>query len=74
MAIPLLEAAQGEPRPEMQELLATLLANAMDPARRDEVRPEFMVALKQFHPTDVLVLKILSEKFGTGIRPAGRQA
>jgi hypothetical protein len=32
IAIPLLEAAQGEPRPEMQDLWSILLANAMDPA------------------------------------------
>jgi hypothetical protein len=31
IAIPLLEAAQSEPREEMQELWARLLANAMDP-------------------------------------------
>jgi hypothetical protein len=39
IAIPLLEAAQGEPREEMQDLWARLLANAMDPSRRDDVRP-----------------------------------
>ena len=48
IAIPLLEAAKSDPRPEMQELWATLLANAMDPARRNEVRREFISALKMF--------------------------
>jgi hypothetical protein len=61
IAIPLLEAAQGEPRQEMQDLWATLLANAMDPARRDQVRPEFIGVLKQFHPVDAAVLKAIGK-------------
>jgi hypothetical protein len=56
IAIPLLEAAQGEPREEMQDLWARLLANAMDPSRKDDVRPEFIAALKKFQPIDALVL------------------
>ncbi|MCC8957628.1 DUF4393 domain-containing protein [Bradyrhizobium sp. Pear77] len=63
IAVPLLEAAQGDPRPEMQELWATLLANAMDPSRRDEVREEFISTLKRLHPTDALILKTMSERF-----------
>lgn len=63
IGIQLLEAAQGETRPEMQELWATLLANAMDPDRRDDVRQEFITMLKQFHPTDALVLKMMCENF-----------
>jgi hypothetical protein len=63
IAIPLLEAAQGDPRSEMQELWATLLANAMDPARRNEVRREFITALTLFHPTDAVVLKKLNENY-----------
>lgn len=63
IAIPLLAAAQGDPRPEMQELWATLLANAMDPERRNEVRQEFVVVLKALHPTDAIVLKSMNDKF-----------
>jgi hypothetical protein len=59
IAIPLLEAARGETRKEMQALWAQLLANAMDPARRDDVRPEFIRYLEQFHPVDALVLRAL---------------
>jgi hypothetical protein len=66
IAIPLLEAAQGDPRPEMQELWATLLANAMDPNRRNEVRREFITALKMFHPTDAVVLKAMNDKWQNG--------
>ena len=57
IAIPLLEAAQGESRVEMQELWARLLANAIDTARAEDVRPEFVDALKRMHPLDALVLE-----------------
>lgn len=56
ITIPLLEAAQGEPRAEMQELWARLLANAMDPARADDVRPEFVDTLKKLQPIDAFIL------------------
>ena len=46
----------------MQTLWAQLLANAMDPARRDDVRPEFIRALEKFHPVDALVLHELGDK------------
>jgi hypothetical protein len=69
IAIPLLEAAQGDPRQEMQDLWATLLANAMDPARREEVRQEFITTLKAFHPTDAVVLKRLNEAFPQRVDP-----
>lgn len=57
IAIPLLEASQREPRDEMQELWARLLANAMDPSRQSDVRPEFVDALRAFHPIDAVVLE-----------------
>ena len=61
MAIPLLEAAQSEPREELQELWARLLANAMDPARADHVRPEFVEALRRLQPVDVRILDIVQK-------------
>lgn len=61
IAIPLLEAARGETREEMQTLWAQLLANAMDPSRRDDVRPEFIHILEKFHPVDALVLRKLGD-------------
>jgi hypothetical protein len=63
IAIPLLEAAQREPREELQEIWSILLANAMDPARRDDVRQEFIETLKTFHPSDVMVLSKMSSDF-----------
>lgn len=56
IAVPLLQAAQGESREELQDLWAQMLANAMDPLRRNDVRQEYIVTLRQLHPTDILVL------------------
>ena len=61
IAIPLLEAAQGEPRDEMQDLWARLLANAMDPSRRNDVRPEFIEVLTRLQPNDALVLNSMRQ-------------
>jgi hypothetical protein len=66
IAIPLLEAAQGEPREEMQDLWARLLANAMDPSRRNDVRPEFIQTLKSLHPIDALILEWLGKTRANG--------
>jgi abortive infection alpha-like protein len=60
IAIPLLEAAQGEPREELQELWARLLANAMDPARANDVRPEFIDTVRKLQPIDTKILSIVS--------------
>jgi hypothetical protein len=49
LAIPLLSAAGDESRPELQDLWARLLANAMDPARANNLRIEFIEAVKRFH-------------------------
>ena len=57
LAEPLLEAAAKESREELQDLWAKLLANAMDPARSNSVRPEFIEAVKKFHPTDAAILE-----------------
>ncbi|WP_407184897.1 Abi-alpha family protein [Bradyrhizobium centrosematis] len=57
LATPLLEQAQRESREEMQELYASLLANAMDPAYSSDVRPEFIQTLRNLQPIDILVLR-----------------
>jgi len=62
IAIPLLEAAQSESRTEMQDLWARLLANAMDAVRCPDVRPEFIITLKQLQPIDALVLHKIHER------------
>lgn len=59
IAIPALEAAQGETRDEMQELWASLLANAMDPQRAANVRPEFIQTVRQLQPLDAKILIIM---------------
>jgi hypothetical protein len=64
VAVPLLQAAQDEDRPELQELWARLLANAMDPAKSNSVRLEFIEALKRFHPRDAVILQKMGEQSG----------
>ena len=54
-AMELLTGAQDESRPELAELWARLLANAMDPKLRN-VRHSFIEAVKMMDPPDVLVL------------------
>nr|WP_276509719.1 Abi-alpha family protein [Tardiphaga robiniae] len=70
IAIPLLKAAEGEPRSEMLEWWATLLANAMDPARQNEVRKEFIAVVRDFHPTDAIVLKKMADLYRLDFAPA----
>jgi hypothetical protein len=60
IAIPLLEAAQGESREELQDVWARLLANAMDPERAHDVLPEFITTVSRLQPIDVLMLQIVS--------------
>jgi hypothetical protein len=64
LAGPLMAAALDESRPELQELWARLLANAMDPARANDLRIEFIEAVKRFHPRDALILQEMGEQSG----------
>jgi hypothetical protein len=41
----------------------------MDPARRDAVRPEFVMALEKFHPIDAVVLENMAETGTENFRP-----
>jgi len=59
IATPLLEAARQEDSPEIRELYAGLLAAAMDPARANAVRPEFIDAVKRFHPRDAVIMRTI---------------
>jgi hypothetical protein len=57
LAMPLLEAAQRDPREELLRIYATLAANAMDPGIEDHVRPEFVETIRQWQPIDVRVMQ-----------------
>lgn len=57
LALPLLNAAYDESRPELQELWALLIAAAMDPKKASQVRRSFIDTLKSFDPLDALILK-----------------
>ena len=56
--LPLLEAAQMESREELQDLWATLLANAMHPDRSIRVRRTFFDLVQRLEPADAIVLKL----------------
>jgi hypothetical protein len=60
LALPLLKAAADESQPELQDLWARLLANAMDP-KRGKVRQLFIEAVKQFDPIDALTFQKLAD-------------
>jgi hypothetical protein len=64
VAIPLIQAAQDESRPDLQERWARLLANAMDPVRADDIRPDYIETLKRFHPRDAVILEKINETGG----------
>ncbi len=64
VAIPLLQAAYDENRPELQELWAELIATALDPARSKNLRLSFVSSLKQLDPLDALVLRWVNGKGG----------
>ena len=71
LAIPLMRAAYDEGRPELQALWASLIADAMDPARAGRVRISFIDTLKRFDPLDALVLRARYDDQGE-MRPTAR--
>lgn len=64
LAVPLLEAAQREPREEILRLYAALAANAMDP-NHDDVRPEFVETVRKWQPIDVRVMNFAIDRRST---------
>jgi hypothetical protein len=63
--IPLLQAAVDESRPELQELWAALLANAMlDGGKR--VRRDYFEAVRKMEPVDAMVLDMVGRHPGSG--------
>lgn len=59
VVLPLYEAAFNESRPELQELWATLLANAMLSDRSQTVRRSYFETVKKMEPADARVLAFL---------------
>ncbi len=59
---PLLEAASGESRAELQDVWARLLAAAVDPNRAGQVRASLVEAMKLLEPLDCPILIRLNEK------------
>ncbi len=59
--LPALEAASEEIDETMQDMWATLLANAMDPGRDVSLQRVFIDSLKQFEPIDARILSAYLE-------------
>ena len=57
VALPLLHAAQDETREQLREMWARMLANGMDPNKRDSIRQSVIAAVKSFDPLDALILQ-----------------
>lgn len=60
VALPAFEAASVETDETLQEMWATLLANAMDPNNEISLRLEFIETLKVLHPRDAWALDWLN--------------
>lgn len=72
IAVPLIEAAVDEDRPDLADLWARLLAAALDPKRRANVRQNVIATLKQLEPLDAAVLQAVYENGGGQWTPNGR--
>ncbi|MGX9963917.1 Abi-alpha family protein [Roseomonas sp. F4] len=66
VVMPLLQAAADESRPELQELWAALLANAMQPDGGRRVRRAFFDAVRQMEPPDAIVFLLYGQDVSTG--------
>ncbi len=60
--VPLLEAASNESDETLQDMWASLLANAMDPNKDTSLQRIFIDTLGQMEPVDVLIFKTMAEK------------
>jgi hypothetical protein len=74
IAVPLIEAAINEERPELADLWARLLAAAMDPNRQRTVRQNIIETLKQMEPLDAAILQAVYTNAGAQWSPNGRDA
>lgn len=61
LALPILENATLEEDDELQALWATLMANAMDPSFKTELRMAYIDIIKSLNPLDVRLLKTFYE-------------
>lgn len=59
--MPIIEAAIDETREELTELWARLLAAALDPKRKNLVRADLVMTMKQLEPLDAAVLRAVYE-------------
>lgn len=57
------EGASVEDEPELQELWAKLLANALDPHFEGDIRVSFMSIIKDLTPLDIKILDMINSEF-----------
>jgi hypothetical protein len=61
------EAASLETDETLQDMWATLLANAMDPGKDTSLQRVFIVTLKEFEPIDARILQEIAQSPGDGV-------
>jgi hypothetical protein len=74
LLLPIVKAAADEGRSELQDMFASLLAAAMDPARVDEVRQSFVEAVKRMDPLDARILQDADDSLSGGHDMRGQLA
>ena len=72
VALPILQGAADEDREELVDLWARLLASAMDPATRNNVRHAFIAAVKEMDPPDAKIMHHLYVERVARIQRGGR--
>lgn len=71
VALPILQGAADEDREELVDLWTRLLASAMDPATRNNVRQAFIAAVREMDPPDAKIMHHLYVEQVTRIRRGG---
>lgn len=61
IALPLIEAATITDNEELQDLWAGLMANALDPAFKEDIRPAYISIIKDLSPLDARVLQLVND-------------
>lgn len=61
IALPLIEAATITESDDIQELWAGLMANALDPAFKEDIRSAYISIIKDLSPLDARVLQLVND-------------
>jgi hypothetical protein len=69
IALPIIRAAADESRDELQDIWARLLAAAMDPSRKNQVRLELVETVQKMDPLDAALMQKIAESSAYAINP-----